>query len=148
MQTVNFDEVVDKIVALDPRYHRDAYHFLREALDHTQKLVRKAGVQPADKSSRHVTGQQLLEGIREYGLHLYGPMTKHVFNEWGIQRGEDFGEIVFNLVDHGNGMFGKQEEDSRDDFKGAYDFDEAFLKPYRPSAKAPPAEPEPKSTEA
>ena len=116
MQTVNFDEVVDKIVALDPRYHRDAYHFLRDALDYTQKSVRKTRSKPAEENNRHVTGQQLLEGIRDYGLELYGPMTKHVFNEWGIQRGEDFGEIVFNLVDNGNGMFGKTEEDSRDYF--------------------------------
>lgn len=148
MQTVNFDEVVDKIVALDPRYHRDAYHFLRDALDYTQKSVRKTRGKPAEENNRHVTGQQLLEGIREYGLELYGPMTKHVFNEWGIQRGEDFGEIVFNLVDNGNGMFGKTEKDSRDDFKDGYDFDEAFLKPYRPTNRNLPAEPEPKSAGA
>ncbi|MBI3192615.1 MAG: hypothetical protein HYZ36_08115 [Pedosphaera parvula] len=148
MQTVNFDEVVEKIVTQDPRYHHDAYHFVKDALDYTQKRVRKAGANPADKANRHVTGQQLLEGIRDYGLQNFGPMTKHVFEEWGIRLCEDFGDIVFNLVEHGNGMFGKTEEDSRNDFKGGYDFDEAFLKPFRPAAKTSPAEPQPKSTEA
>ena len=148
MQTVNFDEVVEKIVALDPRYHQDAYHFVKDALDYTQRKVRKTPHNPADKTNRHVTGQQLLDGIREYGLRLYGPMTKHVLNEWGLHRGEDFGEIVFNLVDRGNGMFGKTETDSREDFKGGYDFDEAFCRPFQPSARSAPAEPAPKSTEA
>ena len=148
MQTVNFDEVIEKIVALDPRYDRDVYHFVKDALDYTQRHVRKTGANPPDKANRHVSGRQLLEGIREYGLELYGPMTEHVFEEWGVRRCEDFGEIVFNLVEHGNGMFGKTEEDSRDDFKGGYDFDEAFLKPFRPAAKGSPIQPEPESTEA
>jgi uncharacterized repeat protein (TIGR04138 family) len=136
MHTVNFDEVVEKIVALDPRYTREAYHFLREALDHTQKHVHR---EARGRKERHVTGQQLLEGIREYGLRAFGPMTRFVLQEWGIHRSEDIGEIVFNLVEHGNGMFGKTEKDSRDDFKGGYDFDEAFRRPFLPSLKLKPA---------
>jgi uncharacterized repeat protein (TIGR04138 family) len=138
MHTVNFDEVVERIVARDPRYAREAYHFLREALDHTQKRVHREVRGHKERQDRHVTGQQLLDGLREYGLQAFGPMTLFVFNEWGIRRCEDFGEIVFNLVEHGNGMFGKTEQDSRDDFRGNYTFDEAFRQPFLPSAKSKP----------
>ena len=82
---------------------------------------------------RHVSGRELLEGIREFGLAQFGPMTLPVFEAWGIHRGEDFGEIVFNLVDHG--FLNKTKQDSRNDFQGAYDFHDAFRKPFLPSHK-------------
>ena len=148
MQTVSFDEVVDKIVGRDPRYHRDAYHFVREALDHTQKLIHKDERGDESKKMRHVSGQQLLAGIRDYALAQFGPMVLTVFEEWGVRRCEDFGEIVFNLVDNGNGLFGKTEQDSRDDFKGGYDFEEAFRKPFLPAQKADKAVEEPKPSKA
>ena len=136
MQTVGFEEIVDKIVGRDPRYHRDAYHFVREALDHTQKSVHKETRAYLPKSDRHVSGQQLLEGVRSYALEQFGPMVLTVFEEWGVRRCEDFGEIVFNLVDNGKGSFGKTEQDGPDDFKGGYDFEEAFRKPFLPAQKA------------
>ncbi len=148
MQTVNFDEVVDKIVAKNPRYHRDAYHFVRESLDHTQNSVHKVARANQKTISRHVSGQQLLDGIREYALQQFGPMVLTVFEEWGVHRGEDFGEIVFNLVDNGNGLFGKTEQDSQDDFKGGYNFEEAFKKPFLPAQKADKPVAEPKPSEA
>lgn len=137
MQTVNFDEELDKILAKDSRYHRDAYFFVREALDHTQKLIGKV---PKDEI-RHVSGQQLLDGIRDFGLSQYGPMTLTVLNEWGLTTCEDFGEIVFNMVE--NSLLAKTDKDSREDFKGGYDFETAFRKPYLPIKKTanPAAEP-------
>ena len=95
MQNQNFEEEIEKILARDPRYHRDAYNFLREALDHTQKSVTKA----AKGEPRHVSGQELLDGIREFALAQYGPMALTVLEEWGVRRCEDFGEIVFSLVE-------------------------------------------------
>ena len=136
MQTVRFEEVVEKIVALDPRYHRDAYHFVREALDYTQKAIHKDDPSNATRRDRHVSGQQLLDGIRDFALAQFGPMVLTVFEEWGVRRGEDFGEIVSNLVENGNGLFGRSERDSADDFKGGYDFEEAFKKPFLPSQEA------------
>src|SRR6185503_14858964 len=128
MHGINFDEELEKIVAKDPRYTREAYLFVREALDHTQKMVGK----PAkDDVPRHVSGQQLLEGIREYALQQYGPMSMTVLGEWGICRCEDFGEIVFNMVE--NSLLAKTDKDTRDDFKPGYDFDTAFRKPFLPS---------------
>jgi uncharacterized repeat protein (TIGR04138 family) len=131
MEEVEAEEILERILEQDPRYHRDAYLFLREALDYTQKSVTKAG----KGQIRHVTGQELLEGIREYGLSQFGPMTQFVFNEWGIHRCEDWGEVVFNLVE--NNLLRKTENDSRADFRGGYDFFEAFRKPYLPRSHAP-----------
>jgi uncharacterized repeat protein (TIGR04138 family) len=121
MQPVHFEEVVDRIVAQDPRYTRDAYLFLREALDHTQKLVTRQRKAAKSATARHVSGKELLDGIRDYALQQFGPMTRTVLGEWGIQRCEDFGELVFNMVDHR--LLGKTDKDSRDDFKGGYDFE-------------------------
>jgi uncharacterized repeat protein (TIGR04138 family) len=137
MHTVNFDEIVDRIVASDTRYAREVYSFVREALDFTQQRVHKGARDRTQRKDRHVSGRQLLEGIRDCALRSFGPMTLFVLHEWGLRRCEDFGEVVFNLVGHGRGMFGKTEEDSRDDFKGAYDFDEAFRHPFLTSRQLP-----------
>jgi len=130
MQETTFEEAIERIVAKDPRYHRDAYLFVREALDYTQKLVSKGN----KGRIRHVTGQELLEGIRQFAIEQFGPMTLTVFEEWGIRNCQDFGEIVFNMVE--NKLLAKTERDSRDDFAGGYDFEEAFRKPFLPAAKA------------
>jgi uncharacterized repeat protein (TIGR04138 family) len=141
MQEVSFEEALAKIRAKDPRYHRDAYLFVREALDHTQKTI---GKDPRGRI-RHVTGQELLAGIREFALQQFGPMTKAVLEEWGIRCSLDFGEIVFNMVEVG--WLAKTDKDSRADFENGYDFDEAFRKPFLPETKhtvqAPEAHPAP-----
>jgi uncharacterized repeat protein (TIGR04138 family) len=130
MQPINFEEVLDKIVAHDSRYRQEAYVFLRGALDYVQK--------PSGKNRKieacHITGRELLIGLRAYALELYGPMAKALLNEWGIHSCEDFGELVFNMVDHG--LLSKTEKDSRDDFKSGYDFHEVFCKPFLPPSKA------------
>jgi len=89
---------------------------------------------------RHVTGPELLDGVRRYALKEFGPMVMTVFDNWGIHSCEDIGRIVFNLI--GAGVFGKTEEDSIEDFKNVYDFEQAFVKPFAPEKPAiatPPA---------
>jgi uncharacterized repeat protein (TIGR04138 family) len=144
MQKIGFAEALDSIVASDPRYQRDAYAFLRDALDFTTKQQKKVkGV-----SVRHVTGPELLDGVRQYALKEFGPLVMTVFDSWGIHSCEDIGNMVFNLI--GAGVFGKTEEDSIEDFKNVYDFEEAFMKPFapaKPAAAKPPAQlPAPKPT--
>jgi uncharacterized repeat protein (TIGR04138 family) len=51
-------------------------------------------------------------------------MTRTVFRIWRIEKTADFGDIVFNMVEEG--LMGKTDADSRDDFDNIYDFDEAF----------------------
>ena len=128
MQAFDYDEVLDMILAKDDRYHRDAYYFVREGLDFTQqKLIKAAGA----KEPRHVSGRELMDGMRRYALENYGPMAKTLLNEWGVTSTEDFGEIVFNLVE--NNLLAKTEEDSREDFGDGFDFDEAFIAPFQPA---------------
>ncbi len=134
MHEVNFRDALEQIVERDARYQREAYLFVREALNFTQKVVSK---QNKDKV-RHVTGQELLAGIREYALSQYGPMTHLLLTEWGLHSCQDFGEIVFNMVD-GN-LLAKTENDSRDAFKDGYDFDQAFRDPFRPTTPTPQTE--------
>ena len=129
MQEVNFDEALDQRLATDVRFHRDADLFMREALDFTQKLVSREN----QGKGRHVTGQELLDGLRQYALQQFGPMTTTVFEEWGIRNCQNFGEIVFNMVEIG--LLAKTEKDTRDDFQSGYDFTEAFRKPFWPESK-------------
>ena len=131
MQEQDFETVIEAVLKRDPRYQRDAYVFVREALDFTQKKVCK----DIKKGIRHVSGQELLAGIRDFGLSQYGPMTLLVLQEWGVHACEDFGEIVFNMVE--GGILSKTPSDSRDDFKGGYDFNKTFRDPFLPSTKAP-----------
>ena len=134
MQKIGFAEALESIVANNPRYHRDGYIFLRDALDFTTKQQKKIkGV-----SVRHVTGPELLDGVRQHALKEFGPMVITVFDSWGIQSCEDIGHMVFNLI--GVGVFGKTEEDSIKDFKNVYDFKEAFVRPFAPT-KAETAKP-------
>ena len=129
MQELTFETTLALILAKDPRYQSEAYLFVKDALDYTQKLV----VKPSRDEVRHVSGQELLEGVRAFALTQFGPMATMVFEEWGIRRCEDFGEIVFNMVEIG--LLGKTEKDSRVDFQNGYDFDSAFRKPFRPENK-------------
>ena len=133
MHEVIFEEAIEKIRARDPRFHRDAYHFVREALEHTKKTISKQTSDPV----LHVSGQELLEGIRQFALSQFGPMTLTLFEEWGIRQCADFGEIVFNMVDIG--LLAKTEEDKRTDFERGYDFAEVFRKPFLPSVKQNPS---------
>jgi uncharacterized repeat protein (TIGR04138 family) len=129
MQKIGFAEALDSIVASDPRYQREAYIFLRDALDFTTKQQKKA----KGTTVRHVSGPELLEGVRQYALKEFGPMVVTVFDNWGIRSCEDIGHMVFNLI--GAGIFGKTDQDSIEDFKAVYDFQDAFAKPYAPEKK-------------
>ena len=129
MHELNFDLKVDQIVARDLRYRREAYSFVREAVDFTQKVVSRENLE----KTRHVTGQQLLDGIRQFALKEFGPMAVTVLEEWGITSCPDFGEIVFNMVDVG--LLGLKEQDRREDFQKGYDFTTAFRKPFWPKDK-------------
>ena len=128
MQEVSFEEAFEKIHAKDPRYHRDAYLFVKEALDYTTKEVCKEN----KGRPRHVSGQELLEGIRELALSQFGPMAITVFEEWGIHSCCAFGDIVFNMIEIE--MLAKDHKDNRADFDGVYDFHDAFRKPYLPAS--------------
>ena len=139
MQDLDFNEVVDLICKEDPRYDKKAYTFIRQGLDHTVKELKKKDAAKS-RASQHVTGAELLDGLRLFALDQYGPLTKTVLNSWGIKRCTDFGEIVFNLIEYN--VFSKTENDRREDFVDLYRFADAFVKPFLPVNKprsGPPA---------
>ena len=142
MQEVSFEEALEIIYAKDPRYDKDAYLFVREALDFTQKSIGR----DTRGRVRHVTGQELVEGIRDYALQQFGPMALTVFEQWCVHNCQDFGEIVFNMVDFG--LLAKTDKDNRMDFEGGYNFEEAFRKPFLPNSKRKVGVAAPKATEA
>lgn len=119
---------LQEAVAKDPRYKPEAYIFVHDALGHTWARL---------DERRHVTGRELLEGIKDLALKRYGRMAKAVLNSWGVKTTDDFGAIVFNLV--GAGLLSKTEEDRVEDFHDVYDFDEVFVRSYDVTGPEPDA---------
>ncbi|MDB6094764.1 MAG: hypothetical protein JWM32_2326 [Verrucomicrobia bacterium] len=130
MQDPDFAEIVGLICKEDPRFDRKAYDFIRLGLDHAVKELKKKDSARAGKS-RHVSGPELLEGLRIYALEQFGPLAKTVLNSWGVKRCTDFGDIVFNLIEYN--VFSKTDNDRREDFSDIYSFDDAFVKPFLPT---------------
>src|SRR5437879_1932730 len=121
-----------EVVRRDPRYAYEAYEFVFAALTHTQRVLgRRPPELPEGEigPEHHVRGPELLEGIRDLALREFGLMARTVFRMWGIERTDDFGEIVFNLVE--SGLMSKTDEDSRADFHAVYDLDEALVQGFR-----------------
>jgi uncharacterized repeat protein (TIGR04138 family) len=73
---------------------------------------------------RHVSGRELCEAARLYGLQQYGFLAPKVLETWGIRATGDFGELVFNMI--AAGQMRKTRADRREDFNDVYDFGEAF----------------------
>ncbi len=104
----------------DARYDAEAYNFIYEALDYTLKVV----VGQSTRSNMHVSGPELLEGVRRFAIQQFGCLAKMVLENWGICSTADVGEIVFNLVEFD--LMGKQDSDSKLDFLNVYCFEDAF----------------------
>lgn len=114
-----------KLALRDGRYAPEAFEFLYQSLEHAVKL---AGRETAEGSERHVSGQELLQGMRAYALEVFGPLAGEVWRRWGVKESLDWGRIVFLLVDEK--LLNRQDSDSLDDFRQGFDFDEAFVKGY------------------
>lgn len=128
---MDYEATIREIVAKDPRYAPQAYELVRSSLDHAQKLVHGDPKKAKPKDSRHVTGQQLVEGFRQHVLETYGPVSYKVVTNWGLKRSIDVGNVVFNLIEAK--LFGSSPEDSLSDFEDVVDFKEAFRKPFEKS---------------
>ena len=120
--------IIRQIVKNDPRYTEEAYSFVREGLDYT---VHERNEIPREEN-HHVKGWELSEGIREYALREYGPVSLRVLRHFGIRTCEDLGEIVYNMIDAE--LLGKTEADRKQDFHGVFDFDQAFREPFLPES--------------
>ena len=114
---------LEALTRQDARYAYEAYEFVFAALAHTLAMMGKA------EEERHVSGRQLLGGVRDLAQREFGLMARTVFRLWGIDRTADFGEIVFNLIEAG--LMNKTDRDDRADFADVYDLDEALARDYR-----------------
>jgi len=126
MADISFEEAVSRSIDRDPRFHPSAYDFVRDALHIAVKKFRDGD------EMKHVSGQELLEGVRDYALKEYGPMALTVLQLWGIQKGLDIGHIVYNLIDVG--YFGRSDGDSLQDFDNGFSFDKELIRPYLPTS--------------
>ncbi len=127
----SFNEVVEQIIESDPRYGKEAYIFLKEALEFTIKQKKRG---KTDAGS-HVNAGELLDGFRQLALKEFGPMVVTVLEYWGVRGSSDVGQMVFNLI--GAGVFGKTESDSVDDFDQALNFHIAFVAPFERRSSNP-----------
>lgn len=122
-----FDIAVSTIVKKDGRFHKDAYFFLKDSLEF---VVKKLHCDELEEHS-HVSGPELLDGIKEYALEEFGSMALAVFESWGVKSGDDIGQMVYHLINEG--AFGRSDDDDPSDFNRWMTFEEAFLEPFRPT---------------
>lgn len=135
MAHLSMEQAIAKLREHNPQYAPAAYHFIRKALDHSLRQLKRAD----SDHPAHVTGKELLEGFRELALAEFGPLAKTVLEDWGITRCAAVGEIVFQLVSLG--VLGKNDNDKIDDFEELWSFAEAFDMPFQPQT-VPPAPPQ------
>lgn len=117
------DGLMEMIRLREQRFHEHAFLFVLAALEHFQSNLTER---------RHVDGRELANAVRDLALDRFGVMSRLVLEHWGVRSTQDLGDIVFALVDAG--LLMSQPGDSREDFVGVYDFDEAFEGSYPWSA--------------
>lgn len=113
---IDKDERILTIVKKHGRYAAEAYAFVFDALEYT---LRKRGGQ-----RRHVSGPEIMEGVRALALETFGFLARDVLRRWGVTSTDDFGEIVFHLI--AEDLLQKTADDRKDDFAALFDFSEAF----------------------
>jgi uncharacterized repeat protein (TIGR04138 family) len=121
------EKTIEQIAAEAGTYPPEAYEFVQRGLQYTAEKLHGEKTDP--NASRHINGQQLSEGLRDFALLQWGLLAKTVLSRWNILGTEDFGRIVFLLVE--NRWMAKTDQDSLDDFKNVYDFAQAFEQNYR-----------------
>jgi len=121
------DEIIEEVGL----YPREAFAFVQAGLSYASQTIHGDPDDP--EASRHVSGQQLCEGLRQFALSQWGMMARTVLQRWNISTTYDFGRIVFALVDHGH--MAKTEDDTVEDFKNVFDFAAAFDQGYKIECK-------------
>ncbi len=114
-KTLEMVRTVEGIARRRGLFRPEAYLFVLEALERAMIAREVPG---------HISGEELLDVVRDLGADRYGVMAGDVFNSWGVHSTLDFGRVVFHLVE--DGLLHKQPDDSLSDFLDRFDFDEAF----------------------
>jgi uncharacterized repeat protein (TIGR04138 family) len=119
--TAEPEKSMEEVIRSDGRYPPEAYAFLHEGLT---RAARKAYGEEAATTQRHVTGQQICHALRDLAMERYGHLARTVLGKWNIRSTTDFGNMVYLLIEHK--FMKKTDQDSIDDFRDVYGFDEAF----------------------
>ena len=114
------DDVLARIRARGGPYQERAFLFVLATIEYLQSRL---------SARRHVTGGELAWACRDFAREQFGLLAPHVLAHWGITRTEDFGRIVFTLVEVG--LLVTQPGDQEGDFEGVYDFADAFGDVYK-----------------
>jgi uncharacterized repeat protein (TIGR04138 family) len=124
-------QAIFEIIRKDPRYPYKAYEFIFEALDHTLQMFERI---PPDESSSedqpkyHVSGRELLEGVRDLAVLELGRMAPIVFRLWNVLQTEDVGNIVYNLIEAD--QLSTSDNDRKEDFSGVFDLERALTESF------------------
>jgi uncharacterized repeat protein (TIGR04138 family) len=127
-QETIFRDAVDRLRAGGSRYAREAYVFVVAALGETVRGLPDERL--ADAERRHLSGQELTEGVIRIAREEFGALAPMVFREWGVQSSEDIGEMVFELVEAG--QLSARPEDTLADFQSRGDLLAALAEPLPP----------------
>ena len=111
--------IMERIRLREPRFDERAYVFVLAALEFSQQRL---------DERRHISGRELALSCRALALERFGVMSRLVLEHWGLRSSADIGDVVFTLVDLG--LLMSQPTDSRDEFIGVFDFDQAFEREY------------------
>lgn len=127
MQPTQFTDAVEAINSKQESFDPGAYYFLKDALDFTVRRVMESN----DGKHRHVAASELLIGFRDFAIQEFGPMASTMMTEWGVTTCNDIGAMVFELIEEG--VFGKQDSDTREDFSEIFPLIESLEAPFSPS---------------
>ncbi len=126
MQPTQFTDAVEAISSEHQSYDSGAYYFLKDTLDFTVRRVMESN----DGKHRHVAASELLIGFRDLAIQEFGPMASTMMTEWGIKSCSDIGAMVFQLIEEG--VFGKQDSDTLEDFSEIFPLIETLEAPFKP----------------
>jgi len=112
---------IEAVIRTDGRYPPEAYAFLNEGI---ARAAHEVYGRVDDDGPHHVTGQQLCCALRDHAIDRWGPLAGTVLSHWNVHATIDFGNMVYLMIEHG--WMSKSEEDRLDDFRGVYEFAEAF----------------------
>ncbi len=114
---------MEDVIRSDGRYPLEAYAFMHDGLTTAVRKIYSPD-EPTEGGQQHVSGQDLCGSLRDLALERWGMLARTVLRKWNIRETIDFGNMVYLLVEHN--FMKKTDEDSLEDFRDVFDFDEAF----------------------
>lgn len=117
---------IEQVAEVTGLYAVEAFYFVQKGLAVT---AAKIHAQRKNAENRHISGQELAEGLRDIAQQRWGLLARTVLGQWGVYSTLDFGRIVYAMIDAG--IMGRSEDDELTDFKNVYDFRAAFENQYR-----------------